>query len=240
MEHDDNERDPGDDVYDQPPPPPSSPPHSAGETGEDVMCSPLSRLSAMSALLDMFPSHDAGYKVNDSDWQFECPFGGLGVFHAPVSAGEAPVKKRKMQGEDDLDRLAIEEVRRATCDSFSFARRCEEMEFEPAPASFVRIFIVAFLISRFGDQGADMCRVRKHVLSPGLALFFGLAANDERVGRRCEQVVGLNSSYYSLVLDIAALVIRSCTKITFELGRTFSLLSKNSGVFKCTCRRASG
>ena len=160
------------------------------------MCSPLSSFSAMSALLDMFPSHDAGYKVGDSDWQTECPFGGLGVFHARVSAGEAPGKRRKTQGEDDLDRLAIEEVRRATSDSFSFARRCEEMEFEPAPASFVRVFIVAFLISRFGDQGAHMCRVRKHVLSPGLAVFFGLAANDECVGRRCEQVVaGVGASW---------------------------------------------
>ena len=192
MWHSADERDPGDDMYEQAPPPPLLQPPSAGETGEE--CSALSRLSAMSALLDMFPSHDAGY--GRAGCHLECPFGGLGVFHAAASAGETPAKKRKMQGEDDLDRLAIEEVRRATSDSFSFATRCSEMEFEPAPPSFVRVFIVAFLISRFGEQGADMHRVRKHVLSPALALFFGLAANDECVGRSCEQVLaGVGASW---------------------------------------------
>ena len=191
MWHSADDMDPGDDMYEPPPPPllpPSLRPPSAGKTDEESCA--LSRLSAMSALLDMFPSHDAGYKRG----QLECPFEGLGVFQA--AAGETPAKKMKMQGEDDLDRLAIEEVRRATSDSFSFATRCSEMEFEPAPASFVRVFIVAFLISRFGEQGADMSRVRKHVVSPALAVFFGLAANDECVGWSCEQLVaGVGASW---------------------------------------------
>jgi len=206
MGHHKGERDPWDNMYDMSPPPPSSPPPSSppasspppspGEAGGEVLCSPLSTLSAMSALLDMFPSEDAACALGGSAWQFECPFRGLGVFHAQANAAEPPEKKRRMQHEDNLDRLVIEEVRRATCDSFSFATRCTEMEFEPAPASFVRIFIVAFLISRFGDQGADMCRVRKHVLSAELACFFSLAVSDECVSKRCEQVVaGVGASW---------------------------------------------
>ena len=197
MGHHEGDRDPGDDMYDAPPPPPSSPPPPSPPSqrasspppspGGEGVCSPLSALSAMSALLDLFPSEDAACARGGSARHFECPFGGLGVFHAKAQAGEPPEKKRRL--EDSLDRLAIEEVRRATSDSFSFATRCPEMQFEPAPAGFVRIFIVAFLISRFGDQGADMCRVRKHVLSAELACFFGLAAGDECVGQRCEQVV---------------------------------------------------
>ena len=199
------DNDPGDDMYDLPPPPLSSPPPLLDCADEE--CSPMSRLSAISALLDMFPCHQAG--LGEDHWRFECPFGGLGVFRAQADATKQSnilqgddlervhaTKKRKMMHEDDLDCLAIQEARRVTSPLFSFARRCKQTEYEPAPASFVRIFIVAFLISRFGDQEEDMCRVRKYVLSEELACFFGLAANDLCVGMSCEEVVaGVGASW---------------------------------------------
>lgn len=79
-------------------------------------------------------------------------------------------------------------IEQATGDNFSLGSACDAPFFRPAPAAFVRVYMVAFLFSRFGLQD-DGAATRRSVVTPRFAVFFGLPADDPSVGMTCQAVV---------------------------------------------------
>ena len=90
-------------------------------------------------------------------------------------------------GEDSMQLEVMEMIRRATDFSFAFGVSTEDPFYRPAPDAFMRIYLVASVISRFG---ANSQAVKESVVSPLFATFFGLEADDACVGCNFATLVG--------------------------------------------------
>lgn len=80
----------------------------------------------------------------------------------------------------------IEAIGWATDARFAFGVESEDPFYRPAPDAFMRVYLVACLLSRHGGSAEA---VQQSVVSPRFATFFGLLADDRCVGQSCAAVV---------------------------------------------------
>lgn len=85
----------------------------------------------------------------------------------------------------EVDSFCIELMECTVGKNFNFKADNDVVGYRRAPPAVMRIFIVAFLLSRFGW----MPNIRDVVLTKGLWRYFGMDDEDECCGRTCAQIV---------------------------------------------------